>query len=53
MLRWLLVVLVALVLRAAPAMAVDVVDATGRTVAIPDEIHRVLPAGPPAAVLLA
>ena len=53
MLRWLLVVLVALVLRAAPAMAVDVVDATGRTVAIPDGIHRVLPAGPPAAVLLA
>jgi iron complex transport system substrate-binding protein len=35
------------------AMAAEVVDATGRTVAIPDHIERILPAGPPAAVLLA
>jgi iron complex transport system substrate-binding protein len=27
-------------------------DATGRTVEIPDRIERVMPAGPPAAVLL-
>jgi iron complex transport system substrate-binding protein len=32
--------------------AADLVDATGRTVALPDQIARVLPAGPPAAVLL-
>jgi iron complex transport system substrate-binding protein len=32
--------------------AADLVDATGRTVAVPDQIARVLPAGPPAAVLL-
>jgi hypothetical protein len=29
------------------ALAADVVDATGRTVAVPDHIARVLPAGPP------
>lgn len=34
-------------------LAADVVDATGRTVAVPTQIRRVLPAGPPAAVLLA
>jgi iron complex transport system substrate-binding protein len=28
------------------------VDATGRTVQVPDRIERVMPAGPPAAVLL-
>jgi len=38
---------------AASADARSVVDATGRTVTIPDRISRVLPAGPPAAVLLA
>ena len=36
-----------------PAMAASIVDATGRTVALPDQVLRVLPAGPPAAVLLA
>jgi iron complex transport system substrate-binding protein len=35
-----------------PASARSVVDATGRTVEIPDRIERVMPAGPPAAVLL-
>jgi iron complex transport system substrate-binding protein len=36
-----------------PALAAEVTDATGRTVSIPDHIQHVLPAGPPAAVLLA
>ncbi len=36
-----------------PALAATVTDATGRTVEIPDRVERVLPAGPPAAVLLA
>ncbi|HUN41498.1 MAG TPA: ABC transporter substrate-binding protein [Acetobacteraceae bacterium] len=35
------------------ARAADIVDATGRHVQVPDHIARVLPAGPPAAVLLA
>ena len=35
------------------ALAADIVDATGRTVQVPDQIAHVLPAGPPAAVLLA
>jgi iron complex transport system substrate-binding protein len=34
------------------AQAAGVTDATGRTVEMPDHILRVLPAGPPAAVLL-
>jgi iron complex transport system substrate-binding protein len=42
----------ATLLCAAPATAAEVVDATGRTVTIPDHIERILPAGPPAAVLL-
>jgi iron complex transport system substrate-binding protein len=37
---------------AAPADARSVVDATGRTVQVPDRIERVMPAGQPAAVLL-
>ncbi|HEY4042543.1 MAG TPA: ABC transporter substrate-binding protein [Rhodopila sp.] len=36
-----------------PALAAEVTDATGRSVAIPDQVQRVLPAGPPASVLLA
>lgn len=41
-------------LPAATAQATDVVDATGRHVAVPGSgVARVLPAGPPAAVLLA
>jgi len=35
------------------ASAAEVIDATGRTVQVPDQPARVLPAGPPAAVLLA
>ena len=35
------------------AMAAEVTDSTGRVVTIPDHIERILPAGPPAAVLLA
>jgi iron complex transport system substrate-binding protein len=35
------------------ALAGQVTDATGRTVQVPDQIAHVLPAGPPAAVLLA
>lgn len=46
---WTLVLLLAF---AAPALARSVVDATGRTVEVPDRIERVIPAGPPAAVLI-
>lgn len=35
------------------ARATEVVDATGRSVHVPDQVMHVLPAGPPAAVLLA
>ena len=35
------------------ALAAAVVDATGRSVEVPEQIARVLPAGPPAAILLA
>jgi len=35
------------------AFADDIVDATGRGVRVSERIHRILPAGPPAAVLLA
>lgn len=38
---------------ATSAPAAEVTDATGRHVVIPDQPERVLPAGPPAAVLLA
>ncbi len=41
-----------LLLFAAPADARSLVDATGRTVQVPDRIERVMPAGQPAAVLL-
>jgi len=47
-----LLCLALLLLFAAPADARSVVDATGRTVKVPDRIERVMPAGPPAAVLL-
>jgi iron complex transport system substrate-binding protein len=36
----------------APADALEFTDALGRKVILPDEIHRVLPAGPPAAIVL-
>ena len=37
----------------APRWPATVVDATGRSVEVPEQIARVLPAGPPAAILLA
>jgi iron complex transport system substrate-binding protein len=43
----------AFLLIAHPVSAIEVTDATGRTVTVPDHIEHVLPAGPPAAVLLA
>jgi iron complex transport system substrate-binding protein len=42
-----------LLLWSGAASAADITDATGRTVQIPDHIAHVVPAGPPAAVLLA
>jgi iron complex transport system substrate-binding protein len=41
-----------LLLPALPTRAADFVDATGRTVTLPAQVGRVLPAGAPAAVLL-
>ena len=38
-------------LLAAPADARSVIDATGRTLQLPDRVGRVMPAGQPAAVL--
>ena len=35
-----------------PALAGEIIDASGRTVQVPDNVSRVLPAGGPAAVLL-
>jgi iron complex transport system substrate-binding protein len=46
-------ILVLILCGSAPALAAEVVDATGRTITVPDRVARVLPAGPPAAVLLA
>jgi iron complex transport system substrate-binding protein len=48
--RWLLLLLL---LFTGAASAAEVTDATGRAVHLPDQVARVLPAGPPAAVLLA
>jgi iron complex transport system substrate-binding protein len=47
------VVLLLSLLWSGAALTAEVTDATGRTVQLPDHIARVLPAGPPAAVLLA
>jgi iron complex transport system substrate-binding protein len=44
--------LVLFLLTAGTVRAADVTDATGRTVRVPDGVAHVLPAGPPAAVLL-
>ncbi|HET6234187.1 MAG TPA: ABC transporter substrate-binding protein [Acetobacteraceae bacterium] len=44
--------LVLLLLWSSAALAAEVTDATGRVVQVPDKVVRVLPAGPPAAVLL-
>jgi iron complex transport system substrate-binding protein len=40
------------ILAAAPARALEINDAAGRTIAVPGAVARVFPAGPPAAVLL-
>ena len=47
------VALLVLLLWSTAVLAGEVTDATGRTVQVPDHVARVLPAGPPAAVLLA
>ncbi len=47
------VVLVLSLFWSGAAFAAEVIDGTGRTVQLPDHIVHVLPAGPPAAVLLA
>jgi iron complex transport system substrate-binding protein len=46
------VLTVLLLLLPVVAQAADVTDATGRVVRVPDHVARILPAGPPAAVLL-
>jgi len=48
--RWFLVLSL---LWSGATLATEVTDATGRAVQVPDQVARVLPAGPPAAVLLA
>jgi iron complex transport system substrate-binding protein len=45
-------ILACLLLWSTAASAADFIDATGRRVEVPDHIAHVLPAGPPAAVLL-
>lgn len=45
-------VLIVTLLWSAMTMAAEVTDSTGRVVRVPDQIARVLPAGPPAAILL-
>jgi iron complex transport system substrate-binding protein len=44
---------IALICWAGAACGGSVVDAAGRSVDVPDQVTRVLPAGPPAAILLA
>jgi iron complex transport system substrate-binding protein len=46
-------ILILVLFYVSPGLAAEVTDATGRKVTIPDRIMRVLPAGPPASVLLA
>jgi iron complex transport system substrate-binding protein len=45
-------ILLLVMMWSANAAAAQIVDATGRTVQVPDHIVHVIPAGPPAAVLL-
>jgi iron complex transport system substrate-binding protein len=49
---WQLFVVVGLSLLAGPLSAAEVTDATGRHITVADRIARVMPAGPPAAVVL-
>ena len=53
MLRRVFLVLLLLCWSGEWSLAAVVVDATGRSVEVPEQIARVLPAGPPAAILLA
>lgn len=46
------VILILMMLWSGGVAAAEIVDATGRSVHIPDHVARVVPAGPPAAVLL-
>src|SRR5471030_2400713 len=46
------VILVLAMVWSTVAAAAEVADATGRTIQIPDHVTHVVPAGPPAAVLL-
>src|SRR5262245_29918897 len=39
-------------LGASQAPAADVTDSAGRTVAVPERVEKVFPAGPPAAIML-
>jgi iron complex transport system substrate-binding protein len=48
--RWFLILSL---LWSGATLAAEVTDATGRAVQVPDRVMRVLPAGPPAAILLA
>ena len=50
--RKLAALLIALFACVAPAQAREFTDSLGRTVTLPDEVSRVLPAGPPAAVAI-
>ena len=45
--------ILALLCAVSPVLAAEVTDSTGQIVVIPDHAERILPAGPPAAVLLA
>ncbi len=46
------VIVILITLWSGAATAAEIVDATGRQVQVPDQISHVVPAGPPAAVLL-
>jgi iron complex transport system substrate-binding protein len=49
---WQLIIFAVLSVVAAPVLAAQIEDATGRIVTIPDRVERVMAAGPPAAVVL-
>jgi len=49
---WQLFVILMVSLLSGPLLAAEVTDATGRKVAVPDRIERVMAAGPPATVVL-
>jgi iron complex transport system substrate-binding protein len=49
---WQLFVILVVSLLSGPLVAAEVTDATGRKVAVPDRVERVMAAGPPATVVL-